>query len=370
MENKRKPILQIVLIVLLAAAVAVCGVIGAFAVSGIRALQADVQELLQLNSGDGAVTQEDDVRVAGEYVIRSTRAISDAYLSGDSSQLTEREQETLDMARAVLDEIITDGMSDYEKEKAVYDWMCASLAEDEGITVAIPTTSADSAAPYGVLKYRKAVCVGYATTFRLFMQMMRIECMVVHNDYHSWNLVQLGGDWYHTDIYSDVGSGDYANFNMTDGICAKGHSWDTGFFPAANGLTYCYAYQNAERVDDIYGIPMKVRELLDNDGGGVFYSFGGQAEQWYDQAEQLLRQVESAVSAVSDSDGRSAWMVWNWSAVGGEYLLFLQVHCDDSGADVTEEEQARIDEAVSAAFGDVLDEWGGYGSFDMEGAVG
>ena len=41
------------------------------------------------------------------------------------------------------------------------------------------------------------------------MQMLDIPCMVVHNTerYHSWNLVQIEGNWYHVDIYSDQGWG-------------------------------------------------------------------------------------------------------------------------------------------------------------------
>ena len=141
------------------------------------------------------MTQEDDVAVGGEYYIRSTLPISDAYRSGDASALDARQAETLSMASAVLEEIIVEGMTDYEKEKAVYDWMCANLGHEGGVTTVVPTASEYSAAPYGVLKYGQAVCVGFATTFRMFMQMLGIDCMVVHNSYHSWDLVSLDGEW-------------------------------------------------------------------------------------------------------------------------------------------------------------------------------
>ena len=133
--------------------------------------------------------------------------------------------------------------------------MCANLHHEGGITVVVPTASEYSAEPYGVLKYGQAVCVGFATTFRMFMQMLDLDCMVVHNSYHSWNLVRLDDGWYHVDIYSDVESGDYANFNLTDEMALGGHEWDRGFFPAATGLAYCYAYQNASPLEDIYALP-------------------------------------------------------------------------------------------------------------------
>lgn len=70
--------------------------------------------------------QEDDVRIASEYVIRSTLPISDAYRAGDRSALSDKEKETLDMASAILAKIITPEMDAFEKEEAVYLWMTES----------------------------------------------------------------------------------------------------------------------------------------------------------------------------------------------------------------------------------------------------
>ena len=76
------------------------------------------------------VAQENDVSI-GDYVIKSTTQISDAYKSGDSSKLSDKDKETLDMAKSVLDGIITDGMTAYEKELAVYRWMTSNIGFDE-----------------------------------------------------------------------------------------------------------------------------------------------------------------------------------------------------------------------------------------------
>ena len=145
-------------------------------------------------------TTEDYVKIADNYEIKPTTNISDAYKSGDTSKLTDKEKETLDMAKkAIKDMKITDSMSDFEKEKAVYDWMTKKLQQDSGALTVIPSTQEDCDNPYGVLKYHNAVCVGYATTFRMFMQMMGIECKVerrlVHYRYlfrcRKWKLCEL-----------------------------------------------------------------------------------------------------------------------------------------------------------------------------------
>ena len=49
---------------------------------------------------------ENDVCIAGAYIIKSTEKISDAYKSGDRSGLTDKEKETLDMAEKVIKEVI------------------------------------------------------------------------------------------------------------------------------------------------------------------------------------------------------------------------------------------------------------------------
>ena len=366
MEAKTKKTGRRVLLIALAAAVAAgtaasC-VLGALALSRMADQGEQIVQLsgtleTLISQGSDKVTQEDDVKVAGEYMIRSTLPISEAYRTGDSSALDDTQRETLGMASAVLDEIIREGMTDYEKEKAVYDWMCAHLAHEGGVTVAIPTASQYSAEPYGVLKYGTAVCVGFATTFRMFMQMLDIHCMVVHNSYHSWDLVELDGAWYHTDIYSDVGRGDYANFNMTDGQCANGHEWDRTFYPAAEGLTYCYAYQNASALDDVYQMPRLVRENLEGeDPKGLYFLLeGGKGQQLV--LNELLGRLNDAVIQYGMQQGQDLSLNWNLQEVAGKVLLSVSVYRydEDPGEEpaMSDEQLARIDQAVQDAFGDV-----------------
>lgn len=92
-------------------------------------LQEKVEELLKKGQD---VAQEDDVTIAEQYTIKSTKHISDAYLSGDDSKLSDKDKETLKMASDIIDKIIKDGMSDYEKELAVYEWLTMYTSQDEG----------------------------------------------------------------------------------------------------------------------------------------------------------------------------------------------------------------------------------------------
>lgn len=359
--NKTQRSLLIILAVVLVIGIAASCTLGALAVHRISKQEAQVTALsdaLAAKSGDEDehVTQEDDVAVAGDYFIRSTLPISDAYRSGDTSALNDKQKETLKMASDILDEIITDGMTPYEKEKAVYDWMCANLHHEGGVTVVVPTASEYSAEPYGVLKYRAAVCVGFATTFRMFMQMMDIDCKVVHNSYHSWDLVNLDGDWYHTDIYSDVERGNYANFNMTDEMCARSHDWDTDFFPAATGLKYCYAYMNAEQLDDIYKLPQIVRDSIDSGKLESMYFLTDDTDKdTVLAASELLSRLSDAVTQYGTMNGHDTYMDWNAQQVDGKILISVMPYgyVGDTGDALDDEAKARIDEAMQNAFGDV-----------------
>lgn len=85
-------------------------------------------------------TTEDNVKIMnGEYEILSTTQISDAYKSGNTNGLSEKDKETLEMAKAVLDEVITDDMTTaYDKEKAIYDWMTSKLNYDTACSRSSP----------------------------------------------------------------------------------------------------------------------------------------------------------------------------------------------------------------------------------------
>lgn len=358
-DGKRKVLLG-VLVALLAVGVGASCALGGLTAARLSAQEEVLRQLLAASSPEegGRVTQEDDVTVAGSYTIRSTKALSDAYRAGDLSGLNQRERDTVDMAAQVLSQTVTDAMTPFEKEKAVYDWMCAHVAHEGTVTVAIPVGTEESSTPYGVLKYHQAVCVGYATTFRLMMQMLDIPCMVVHNDYHSWNLVELDGGWYHTDLYSDAGRGTYENFNMTDGMCQAGHEWDRDFFPAADQLDYCYAYRTAQSLDDVYQLPALVRRQVEAGGSaGMNFLVNQPEEEWYPVVSQMLDEVYNAVNEYAFQQGREITLSWSVHSAGQDSLLQVSLAEAESqpGQEALSQEQLdRIAQAVAQAFGEYI----------------
>lgn len=341
-----------VLAVVLTAGVVGSTTLSAFNLATLKSYVASQQE------DQNEETTEDYVKIAEQYEIKPTTNISDAYKSGDTSKLTDKEKETLDMAKDALKEMkIKDDMSDFEKEKAVYDWMTSSLQHDQGALTVIPTTQEDCDNPYGVLKYHNAVCVGYATTFRMFMQMLDIECMVEHNNekYHSWDVVKIDGDWYITDIYSDAGNGNYAHFNMTNNMWSQEQNWDQEFFPVANSLKYNMAYQNKQTVDSVYDIPKALRKAMDKQQGSLMIAF---KEKIDDEKAQI---ANAAVSSVSDmlmnnnyKDMPYAINTYSWvtDPDSGDYLYsitFSSYNTNNNTQNLTDDQLQKINDAVTKA---------------------
>lgn len=307
--------------------------------------------------------KEDDVTIAGEYKIVSTKAISDAYISGDTSALDDRQKETLDMAEKVIDEIITDGMNDYEKETAVYKYLTKELKSENGILTVIPVTVEDSDNPFGVLKNHSAVCVGYATTFRLFMQMLGIECKVVHSSdlTHSWDLVKLDDEWYHTDCYMDADSGSFRNFNMNDEICSQSHEWNREFVPTAKGIKYNPSILGAENVKDIYAIPGWIYNHLENNDESFSCTFDEKITSDNEKVAAYI--VNTITEGLNMSEGENGYIEATWvNNADGEYVLCVYNTSYEDNIDLDDDEKQAADDAIAEYF-DYLADFGD-GEFD------
>ena len=327
--------------------------------------------------------QEDGYKVMDKYEIRSTTQISDAYLNNDPSGLSDEDKETYDMAKAVLDEIITDGMSDYEKELAIYDWMVDNIGQGSGHIISMPGQNSESFTPRDVLLNHNAVCVGYATTFRLLANMEGMEVHIVHNDYHSWDMVKLDdGEWYQLDIYSDVNGSKYRNFNMTDEQARNGHEWDDSALPEAKGTKYSYAVQSAVEVKDLFEIPAKVRDIIKpGKSGSLFYKFPKKlTDKDLSLADQMIQIMQQAMYSVEGGDNKDLSASWVDDGEGGYVLaIYVSDYSGNSGSSIGDADPKKVTEMtnkINELFGSqVMDpndaSGGGAGAGDgIDGGVG
>lgn len=316
--------------------------------------QAKVREEIAQTVQDGEdPAQEDGVKIADLYEIKSTRQISDAYRSGDVSALNDRDKETLALAKAVIEAEITPEMTDYEKELAIYQYLTAGMRASTGVLTVINTGSGEYAEPHDVLKNHSAVCVGYATTFRLLMQMLGIDCKVVHDSGlgHTWNLVKLEDGWYHVDCYMDADSAGFRNFNMDDAACAVDHSWNRDFFPAADGRKYNYILTVCETLQDPYEIPGWVLDALDAGKTAVSCRFKTPLDA---DAQALAEYLAASVQLqLVNSDKYYGEYHWVTDADGNYVLCFyLSSGTEEIEIELPEATETRAKDTLRTAFED------------------
>lgn len=127
------------------------------------------------------------------------------------------------------------GKSDYARALWLHDWLIYNAEYDH-----------DYAEYYsdGVLLKGEGVCQSYALAYQMLLRELGIECIYItgygvsggENIPHGWNLVKLGGHWYHVDCTWDDPSVEgvtgmvsgYENhdyFGLTDEQMAKNHIW-------------------------------------------------------------------------------------------------------------------------------------------------
>jgi len=178
-----------------------------------------------------------------------TSAILAAWEEDDPSGLSDQDRDIYDQAERVLEQVLKTGMSDYEKEVAVYDWVVNNVDYDWTHQDRMMTTPRESFTPYGGLVDHKAVCLGYATTFQLLMDLAGVECITVagaafgSSEDHGWNMVRLNGQWYCVDVTWDAnmreqiglkGQRNWSYFNVTsDYMAGTDHQWDYANTPEA-----------------------------------------------------------------------------------------------------------------------------------------
>lgn len=149
--------------------------------------------------------------------------------------------------KSVATQLTTDAETDYEKIKAIHDWICSYLHYDND------SLEKRNIAPYSateVLKTRKGVCIGYANLFAALCRSIDIPCYVVtgyalgissgstqwtnsivkgNEENHAWNEAYVDGRWVIIDTTWD-------SFN----------SFENGEMKKGRGISHLYFDANID----------------------------------------------------------------------------------------------------------------------------
>ncbi|OBZ13482.1 transglutaminase domain-containing protein [Bacillus sp. FJAT-26390] len=132
------------------------------------------------------------------YTIRSWGNKSTIALE---ARYRETPEQTAAVDRAVakaLQEIIEPGMNDHEKIKAIHDWIVSHVEYDQSLK---------HYTAYDAITLGETVCQGYSLLGYKMLKEAGITVLIaegtVNTGEHAWNMVQLGGVWYHLDLTWD-----------------------------------------------------------------------------------------------------------------------------------------------------------------------
>lgn len=154
-------------------------------------------------------------------------------------------------AAEIIKSIITPEMKDYEKVLAIHDYIVINGSYDKD-NYDRGTIPPESYTDYGILINGKAVCEGYAKAMFRLLNSVGVKSLYVtgtaNNEGHAWNIVHLGGEYYHIDATWDdpvTSTGEsvlrHNYFNVTDAVMEKDHAWDRSKYPECKETAYSYS---------------------------------------------------------------------------------------------------------------------------------
>ncbi|MDR3599455.1 MAG: transglutaminase domain-containing protein [Desulfosporosinus sp.] len=121
-----------------------------------------------------------------------------------------------------LASILTLGMTDFQKEKAIHAWILKKVSYDY--------TLVNHSAYAALVAPNKTVCQGYSLLMYKMLTQAGITTKIVsgtlNGEPHAWNKVAIGGNWYNVDATNDDGANTTRFYNVTDSFLSQnGFMW-------------------------------------------------------------------------------------------------------------------------------------------------
>lgn len=179
----------------------------------------------------------------------------DAYKKDTTPKLSDNEDKLLyKKATEILENILTADMGEFDKEKAINDYIVKNTAYYTG-----DDNPADIHNAHGPILYNRGVCDGYTRAVMLLLKMADIECSFVTGEAkntddkgfvsHAWAIVKIDAAYYHLDVTWNDPVPDKANevsygyFNVPDSLLLNNHIWDkTKYPPCVSTQSEYYTY--------------------------------------------------------------------------------------------------------------------------------
>ena len=221
-----------------------------------------VSELMEEALADtGNATEGDYIRYQyGGYEVRYSNTPDDKgyfytvrIIPKYYTYLSDEEWVNEEISRILSEMDFSRKSTDYEKVSAIYDYVCDNVSYD--VVHKDKDEQHAKTTAYAALRYRTAVCQGYAVLLYRLLKEVGVDVRVItgtatHDaveDFHAWNLVCVDGVYYNVDATWDAefDTGDY--FLKSDETFSKDHVRDTEFDTENFNMSYPmaeYDYEN------------------------------------------------------------------------------------------------------------------------------
>ncbi len=230
------------------------------------------KEAVELNTGVENFFDYGEFKGSIDYSGRAT--IKYKFSESEFQKRKQWAKETVIKAKQIIMEIIRAGMSDYDKELAIHDYIINNTSVDTtaDLTSISPASSFNA---YGCLELGSATCEGYSKAVKLICDLIDMECIIVNGESyvdnkwtaHVWNIMNVGGRYYHLDVaFDDPVSKEnlltYYHFNLTDNDTTKLCNWTNVDYPACNSTEYNYYYKSGLVVDNVSAFEEAVQKTV------------------------------------------------------------------------------------------------------------
>lgn len=189
-----------------------------------------------------------------QYAVNSvTKSISAAnlYYKYSANEIA-RMQKAVDAEADRIIDKITPSMTEYDIVKYFYDYLAENVEYDK--------EAENCRTIYGVFVDKKAICSGYSKAFSYLCDKVGISTLLVTGDAdgvaHMWNMVKIGGEWYHIDVtyaVTDSGLGKYVRYDyfcVGDGVVASRDIYEQDYsYPKATAERCNYYVKNGLMAD-------------------------------------------------------------------------------------------------------------------------
>ncbi len=213
------------------------------------------------------------------------------------------------------------GKNDYEREKIIHDYLAKRITYRNG-------KNAHNA--YGALVEKKAVCDGYSRAFQWLLYQAGIPALIAEGssinpmtngeEPHAWNVVKIGGEYYHVDLtWDDASSKEvmYAYFNMTTKQIEESHriSAENAYvLPHCTATAANYHVKNGTVITS-YTVDSIV-SLMQRTNGDLHVYVA-------DKSENFIKWFETNVGAIAKKIGITGGYSYQTITLGNEVVLHI-----------------------------------------------